>query len=112
MVRGYWGDICNSPYFSFGEEVFEEPERSRFYKKVNYQLVYSNADISEYSLTAYLTKLEELTKYNYPFERIKHLLGKKEMNPPEVKKEENKMEDIKEEEGEEEETKVEEITDE
>jgi dynein assembly factor 3 len=48
LVRGYWGDIKNSPYISFGNEVFKEPERTRFYKQVNYQKVYSNADISEY----------------------------------------------------------------
>lgn len=81
LVRGFWGDIVNSPYFAFGQEVWEEPEKTRFSKKVNLQLVYSNADISEYNVTSYITKLEEQTKYNFPFERIKHLLGDKEMNP-------------------------------
>ena len=95
---------------AFGEEVFEEPERTRFYKQVNYQTVYSNTDVSEYNLTAYITKLEDQTRYVYPFERIKHLLGEDAMNP-ETKKEDKKMEDIKEE-DEDEETKVEEITDE
>jgi len=75
LVRGYWGDIINSPYLAFGQEVFDEPERTRFYKKVNYQSVYSNADISEYTVTSYIHKLEELEKYEYPFERLKHVLG-------------------------------------
>jgi len=55
--------------------VFKEPERTRFYKKVNYQAVYSNCDISEYMVQSYIHKLEELEEYNYPFERLKHVLG-------------------------------------
>lgn len=75
MVRGFWGDIINSPYFSYGNEIWEEPERTRFLKEVNYQRVYSNADISEYNVHAYIHKLEDLEKYDYPFERLKEILG-------------------------------------
>lgn len=60
LVRGYWGDIINSPYISFGEEVWEEREKEYFFKKVNFQSVYSNTEISSYNVTAYITKLEEM----------------------------------------------------
>ena len=31
-VRGFWGDIINSPYIGYGNEVHKEPEASRFTK--------------------------------------------------------------------------------
>lgn len=77
MVRGFWGDIVNSPYIAYGNEIFKEPEATRFYKKINYQSVYSNADISEYNVQAYIHKLELLEEYEYPFERLKHIMGDK-----------------------------------
>jgi hypothetical protein len=40
MVRGYWGDIINSPYVTFGTEVENEKHREMFFKKVNFQRVY------------------------------------------------------------------------
>ena len=36
MVRGFWGDTINSPFIAFGQEVWKEPERTRFFKQVNY----------------------------------------------------------------------------
>ena len=111
MVRGFWGDIINSPFFSYGEEVFEEPEKTRFYKQVNFQSVYSNTDISEYNVQRYIHKLEELTKYQFPFERIKHLLKDDEYKDPKEKIE--KIEKDKKEAAKKEElTTVEEVTDE
>ena len=44
----------NSPYIPFGEEVFAEREKEYFYKKINFQTVYSNTEISNYNLTMYL----------------------------------------------------------
>ena len=48
MVRGFWGDIINSPLVPFGTEVDDEEHRMRFFKKVNYQSVYTCGDVSEY----------------------------------------------------------------
>ena len=81
MVRGFWGDIINSPYFAFGQEVWKEPERTRFFKKCNYQSVYSNADISEYNVQGYIQKLEDLNEYEFPFERLRHILGDRYDSP-------------------------------
>lgn len=109
LVRGYWGDIVNSPYISFGEEVWEAREKEYFFKKVNFQSVYSNTEISSYNVTAYITKLEEMTKYEYPFERIKHLMKQDNEAKDEEKKDNDKKLDTI---PEEEEAKIEEITDE
>jgi dynein assembly factor 3 len=36
MVRGFWGDIQQSPYIPFGVEIWKEPEKSSFGKKINF----------------------------------------------------------------------------
>lgn len=35
-VRGFWGDIINSPYIGFGNEIWKEPEASIFKKQINH----------------------------------------------------------------------------
>lgn len=85
-VRGFWGDIVNSPYFAFGNEIYEEPERTRFLKEVNYQRIYSNADISEYILVSQIHRLENMEKFDFPFERLKHILGDDFHSPAEKAK--------------------------
>ncbi len=51
LVRGFWGDIWNTPYLSFGVEVWKEPEKENFFKKINFQHPYvrSRTDILELS---------------------------------------------------------------
>jgi hypothetical protein len=36
-VRGFWGDVLQSPYIPFGIEIWEEPEKTKFMKEVNKQ---------------------------------------------------------------------------
>lgn len=36
LVRGYWGDVIQSPYQTFGLEVDKEPERTKFFREINY----------------------------------------------------------------------------
>lgn len=60
-VRGYWGDILQSPYVPFGLEIWKEPEASEFFKKINYQLIYSCLDVSMYNVQYYIQKLEDMT---------------------------------------------------
>jgi dynein assembly factor 3 len=114
LVRGFWGDIINSPYMSYGNEIHKEPERTRFFKKVNYQSVYSNADISEFSVQYYLHMLEELEEYDFPFERLKHVLGDQYEDPHKKKMEEKakKEAEKKKKEKDDEEPMIEEVTDE
>lgn len=99
MVRGYWGDIVNSPYLCFGSEVWEEDERKKFFRKINYQTVYSNADISEYNVQAYIHRIEEMGTYEYRFERLRTILGKKYDDHVEIKKKEEEEKKKAEEKG-------------
>lgn len=54
LVRGFWGDIVQSPYVPFGIEIWKEPEASEFFKKINYQLIYSSADVSLFNVQYYI----------------------------------------------------------
>lgn len=67
MVRGFWGDIIQSPYIPFGLEIKKEPENTLFKKQINFQQVYSSADFSHYNIQNYITVLEDLHEYNFPF---------------------------------------------
>jgi len=40
LVRGFWGDIINSPYIPFGSEVEDLEDATKFFRKINYQRVY------------------------------------------------------------------------
>ena len=50
MVRGFWGDIVQSPYFPFGIEIWKEPENTKFKQRMNYQMIYSSADFTQYNV--------------------------------------------------------------
>jgi dynein assembly factor 3 len=78
MVRGYWGDIIQSPYVALGTEIWEEPENTRFFKKINYQMIYSSQDVSCYQIHSQIHRLQHLEKYEFPFERLNHIEGRKE----------------------------------
>jgi len=103
LVRGFWGDVVQSPYITFGLEVDKEPEAKKFFREINYQKVYSAADIALYIVQRYIHKLEELEDYDYPFERIKHIEEQYGHKSKEDKKEEETKED---------EPKVQELTEE
>jgi dynein assembly factor 3 len=36
LVRGYWGDIINSPFMSFGVEIDNEDDRKKFFRHLNF----------------------------------------------------------------------------
>lgn len=108
MVRGFWGDIINSPYMSFGNEVDDPDDYMRFYKQVNFQNIYSNADVSEYNVQKIIFQMEELDEFEYRFERLRHILQDKYDDPsgkkPRPKKKREKLEKLL---AEEEDSKVE-----
>jgi len=35
LLRGYWGDIINSPYLAFGVECDYKPEKEKLFKVAN-----------------------------------------------------------------------------
>ena len=85
MIRGFWGDIINSPYANFGFEVLNEADREKFFRKLNFQRIYVTeiqlsltliqmaCDISGYNLQGYIHKLETLREYEFPFERLRRV---------------------------------------
>ncbi|EDV29563.1 uncharacterized protein TRIADDRAFT_52076 [Trichoplax adhaerens] len=61
-VRGYWGDIVNSPYIAFGIECEEES----FFKKTNDMYLKTSQDITQYNIMAYMHEIAYGTKYQLP----------------------------------------------
>ena len=45
MVRGFWGDILNSPYVPFGAEIESTEDREKFFKKINFQRIYVSINL-------------------------------------------------------------------
>lgn len=84
-----------------------------FKKQINFQQVYSSRDFSDFNLQNYITILEDLTHYNFPFTRIKQVekeLEEAAGDDEEEKKTEEIVEEENEDDQEEEEKKTEEIT--
>lgn len=50
MVRGFWGDIVNSPYIAFGVELDKTEEDEYFKKKNQHMYLFNSELISEYNL--------------------------------------------------------------
>ena len=101
MVRGFWGDIINSPYIAFGNEVEDPDDNMRFYKEVNYQSIYTNADVSEFNIQKIIFQTEELDEFEFKFERLRHILKDKYEDPSgkykaRPKKKRNKKKNIEE----------------
>ena len=100
MVRGFWGDIINSPYLSFGNEVEDPDDHMRFFKEINFQSIYTNADISEFNIQKIIFQTEELDEFEYRFERLRHILKDKFDDPtgkfiPRAKKRRKKLHAVK-----------------
>ena len=74
-VRGFWGDVINSPLISFGTEVADEEHKLRFFKHVNYQAIYFCTDVSEYNVQRIINNLQNLQEFEFSVERLRHILG-------------------------------------
>ena len=46
MIRGFWGDIINSPFANFGFEVLNEADKEKFFRKLNFQRIYVRETIN------------------------------------------------------------------
>ena len=58
-MRGYWGDIVQSPYIPFGVEISKEPEASKFKQIINTQHVYSSNEFAMFNVHNYIKILED-----------------------------------------------------
>lgn len=77
MVRGFWGDILNSPFVPIGYFVDDEVDRDKFGREYNMSRPYDAGDVSAYTITSWLFRLENLERFFYRFELLEKLLGKK-----------------------------------
>ena len=121
LVRGFWGDISNSPYIPLGIYIENSEYKTKFYSEYNTQVPHNSQDIAEYTVIEFMSKLEELKPYEFDFPKLSFLKGSKD-DKEEEKDEESKIEEVNEDEEEEteetkteevmEESKVEEVTDE
>jgi len=67
-LRGFWADIVNTPYWSFGTDCHPK-DKPRLFKKINEQLRNNALDISEFNLMALMNELRTGHTYHLPAER-------------------------------------------
>lgn len=70
MVRGFWGDIINSPFISYGLKLDTKEEEEHFYRHqdVNYmhvslissKIIQSSQEITEFNLLKMIFKIDRL----------------------------------------------------
>lgn len=66
-VRGFWGDIINSPYHAFGTTA-DKVDRVRLMKVSGGMYRHTETDVSEFNLMAYLNEMETGQPFNLPEE--------------------------------------------
>lgn len=70
MVRGYWGDLINSPYISFGISCDTNDENDFFKKIRNDSYIFNSKLISEYNILKILYRIEFGSDYYKTFTSI------------------------------------------
>eukprot|EP00405_Crypthecodinium_cohnii_P050628 CAMPEP_0206597298 /NCGR_PEP_ID=MMETSP0325_2-20121206/44033_1 /ASSEMBLY_ACC=CAM_ASM_000347 /TAXON_ID=2866 /ORGANISM="Crypthecodinium cohnii, Strain Seligo" /LENGTH=619 /DNA_ID=CAMNT_0054108217 /DNA_START=15 /DNA_END=1874 /DNA_ORIENTATION=- len=68
QVRGFWGDIINSPFYAFS--ITTNPvDRPRLFKISGSQYRHTETDIAEFNITDYLTQMDVGEEVHLPPER-------------------------------------------
>lgn len=67
-VRGFWGDIINSPYFCFGVNT-NKADRHRLFKVANDQQRHTACDVAEFNVQAFISEMETFEELNLPPEK-------------------------------------------
>jgi len=67
LVRGYWGDITNSPFIGFGVELNNKEEHEFFYAHHDVYYKYHSQHITEWNLSRYFSRLEKDELYELKF---------------------------------------------
>lgn len=65
QVRGFWGDIINSPYHTFGTKT-DPVDRPRLFKTSSSQYLHHETDIAHFNVTAYLSEMDSGQPYHLP----------------------------------------------
>ena len=88
MVRGFWGDIVNSPYLSYGLELESRDEITYFYANNKIDYLRDSQDITEYNLVKFLLRMDHNEKYDF----MKREKEKERLRKERIKKEEEEQE--------------------
>lgn len=56
-IRGFWGDIINSPYHCFGTTTHPE-DRARLFKISGSMYRHTEGDLAEFNVTSFITEME------------------------------------------------------
>jgi len=88
MVRGFWGDIVNSPYLSYGLELETRDEITYFYANNKIDYLRDSQDVTEYNLVKFLLRMDHDEKYDF----MKREKEKERLRKERIKKEEEEQE--------------------
>ena len=69
LVRGFWGDIVNSPFICFAKDVVCEDSRARLLKKIGDQYRHSATEIAEFNIFALLHECVTGNSFSLPAEK-------------------------------------------
>ncbi|CAD7949753.1 unnamed protein product [Amoebophrya sp. A120] len=69
LVRGFWADIINSPYFTFGVDTHNGNDKSRLFKKAQEQHRNTAVDVAEFNLEAWIREMQDYQEFNLPPEK-------------------------------------------
>jgi len=64
---GYWGDIVNSPYHSFGTQLWDEEDRAHFLRLRNKQFVSNSVELAQHNVEVLLHELFHCTERPKPY---------------------------------------------
>jgi len=67
-VRGFWGDIVNTPYHAFSTTADQE-DKPRLWKISGGMYKHHETDIAEFNVTAFLSEMETGTPFHLPPEK-------------------------------------------
>ncbi|CAD7940668.1 unnamed protein product [Amoebophrya sp. A25] len=69
LVRGFWADIVNGPYFAFGTDVHNPRDKVRLFKRSQEQHRNTAVDVSEFNLEAWIREMQTFEEFNLPPEK-------------------------------------------
>ena len=101
MVRGFWGDIVNSPYLGYGLELETRDEITYFYANNKIDYLRDSQDVTEYNLVKFLLRMDHNEIYDF----MKREKEKERQRQERIKKEEEEKEKKEKKEKEEEQKK-------
>ena len=68
MVRGFWGDIVNTPYLAYGIHTDYAPEKDWMFKTVNMQMATTAMDVTHFNIMYWLTFISSKNQYRSPID--------------------------------------------